>query len=963
MISRRLAQLQEIASAYPLHRKVLVTRSYAIGHQWLERLTRERGFAANFEIATPHSLAERHSRLSLRKKKISAITNEEAYWLVYRLMRNMATELTQPYVPLTMLSPSVVRCFHNAVGELRHALVPSERVTPERFENTAKGDYIGKLLERYERYLAYHRLADEVELRLYVEPDPRTETVYLVDRHVQLSAAEQEMLRIITGGRWHVWETDAPFTSEGAGFPAAEAEFYHALGPVAEVREVFRRLAARRIPLDQVEVIVSDEDVYTLAMYTTAMQHGIPCTFSGGIPIDYTLTGQAARLYLAWIDSGYHLEPILQALKQGILRPHTAEAVTTGSLIRILEKSGIGWGRERYELLWRMPAPSPAADATASETDLDATPAVRLADWFHHIFAVLPARDEEWTPSAVMKGFEILLESIPVRDDNEAQAQAGLHHLAETLRCAEIETMDRAMAVRYIREMTERMTFGASGIPSEGKLHVSTLRDGGQSGRPYTFLIGMDEQGWAIPANQDPILLDEERLRIDSRLGTAKERAEHEEQARNERLGSIRGRCTMSFSSFRVADKQERNAAFELLVCYRQQSGNLSAGYEELLHALPPAAGVLHSAELIVIDSQEVWLKALIDRQRNIRRGLQEVLASYPALGEGTAAQRSRSDSVIGKYDGVFDPSGHDPVPAATSVSKLELFARCPLQYFFHEILRVRPKETAEFDRSRWLDAAQRGTLLHAIFQKYWTETNERGGHDRSRLQRITEECLQEAREQIPAPSEHVMLKECEQIRRDTEIFWKGELVRSSRPRFLELELHRAEEPFAARLGDGLTLPLRGYVDRVDELAPHTYKILDYKTGSSRKYREDGYFAGGTQLQHAVYAAAVEQWLHESGLDPEAKVVESGYYFPTYRGQGHEITRDQNRREDTSRLVGSMLEAMRQGLFPPTQDSRQCSWCDYQAVCGRHAEYMKEKRKEPGNGARLFPLLEVESYA
>jgi ATP-dependent helicase/nuclease subunit B len=952
--SSRITQLRELCQTHPMGKKVLVTRSHATGHQWLERLCREYGAAVQIEVATPEALASRHAKLALLEKGLTAVSSDEAYWIVHRLMYAMAREDEQAYVNEAMLAPGVVGCFHRAVIELREARVCSDQLQLELFESAAKGEYIRRLLGRYERELSERGLADTADLARAVERDTRTDTIYIIDRLLPLSAAEQEILRIIAGERMVVLEADEAFTSVTSAFPAGETEFFHALGPIAEIREVFRRLAERGIPVDQAEMIVSDASAYVPVVYTSAVQHGIECTYSGGIPLEFTVTGQAVNLYLQWLESDYHTESILKAWKLGVIRPLPDDSlITIGGCIRVLERSGIGWGKDRYKLL-----------NPSSWLENDAPIASHLNKWFQSWFACLPEENTAWTPGAVAAGIRKLLKSVPVHNEQEASAQAGICRQAAIMEEAEACAVERLMAIRYAREWIEGLTFGGNGVAVEGRLHVSSLQDGGQSGRPYTFIVGMEEENWTISARQDPILLDEERVRISERLVTAKERAERAEHTRASMLGAIRGSCTMSFCSYHISDKQERNAAFELLQCFRNKTGVSTAGYDQLLDSLPSAAGVLYrDGAALALDSQEVWLRSLIARDRSIRDGLDEVLEAYPSLKAGELAAHSRMDMAIGEYDGVFDPLDDGPVAEVTSVSKLELYARCPMQYFYQEVLRVRPKEIAEFDRTRWLDAAQRGTLLHSIYQQYWTETMENGGvHDRERLERITENTLKKAKEEIPSPSEHVLRREWEEIHRDAAIFWKGEQGRSSRPRYMELALHSEEEPFAVELGEELTLPLRGYVDRVDEVAPHTYQIIDYKSGSSRKYREDQYFAGGTQLQHAVYARAVEQWLRRKGIDPEAKVAYAGYYFPTYRGQGHEVTRAQNRSEDTGRLVSHMLKAMREGIFPPTKDQRQCGWCDYSEVCGQHADYMKDKRKDVDNGERLRTLLEVESY-
>lgn len=204
-------------------------------------------------------------------------------------------------------------------------------------------------------------------------------------------------------------------------------------------------------------------------------------------------------------------------------------------------------------------------------------------------------------------------------------------------------------------------------------------------------------------------------------------------------------------------------------------------------------------------------------------------------------------------------------------------------------------------------------------------------------LNEITEQVIQEFATEIPAPSPHIWKKECVSLRKDVKVFYQSEQSRSSIPKYLELELHKETGLFRLELSEELTLPIKGFVDRVDEITPHRYKIIDYKSGGTRKYKVNEFFSGGTQLQHALYALAVEQLLRNSGVDSDAKVVESAYVFPSEKGMGHEVVRMQNRKEDLAQLVQHMLDAMSEGVFPPTKDKQNCTWCDYRGVCGSKA--------------------------
>jgi RecB family exonuclease len=398
-----------------------------------------------------------------------------------------------------------------------------------------------------------------------------------------------------------------------------------------------------------------------------------------------------------------------------------------------------------------------------------------------------------------------------------------------------------------------------------------------------------------------------------------------------------------------------------LLDAFRQSRELPDTTIEELLEQLGRPVGYVYSSNPIVLDEQESWMKRLISQSGQIYQGNEQVLAVYGHLANGEKAASARADLLVGEYEGVFSPAG---IPDATSVSKLEMYARCPMQFFYHEVLRMRPKEVAAFDRTKWLSHTQKGTLLHAIFHRYTAQTKEQDGvHDLARLEKITEEELARLRLEVPAPSTPIMQKECDEIRRDVEVFWAGEKKRDTVPKYLELAVHQPEDIFQVELSDELVLPLRAYVDRVDEVEPGKYRIVDYKTGAPRKFKEQEYFSRGKQLQHAIYAIAVEQWLRKTGDVPSAEVVESSYYFPTEKGQGQEIVRKQNRREETAALVSRLTESIQRGIFPPTQEATICTSCQYEAACGKQAKAMKKKREAAMNHERLSPFLEVEDYA
>ena len=172
-----------------------------------------------------------------------------------------------------------------------------------------------------------------------------------------------------------------------------------------------------------------------------------------------------------------------------------------------------------------------------------------------------------------------------------------------------------------------------------------------------------------------------------------------------------------------------------------------------------------------------------------------------------------------------------------------------------------------------------RGTLLHDLYAAILREVRQRG--ERADPRRATVHRLRELgqaelaahRALVPPPSEHVFERECE---RDPERprpvpEARGRGARAARPsasrcRSAPATRGRAAGPGRARHDRarrrGCASSLRGRIDRIDRLADGSYEVVDYKTGGVFLRRGlAGTFAGGRQLQHALYALAATELL------------------------------------------------------------------------------------------------------
>jgi hypothetical protein len=318
------------------------------------------------------------------------------------------------------------------------------------------------------------------------------------------------------------------------------------------------------------------------------------------------------------------------------------------------------------------------------------------------------------------------------------------------------------------------------------------------------------------------------------------------------------------------------------------------------------------------------------------------------------------------------DPSLDPRLNPALVVSAqgLELLAKCPLAYFFRYVLRVRPLDEAARASGVWLDARERGSLLHAIYSRFLRSA---AGLDlasveaRERLRAVGEAALRQWRERIPPPAEAAFAREAAEVLGSLDVFLEMERANTgARPVLFELAFGMAagEAPAGSAPLPTARIPvvggeiaLRGRIDRVDEVGPGLFRIWDYKTGGLGGYPEGGTVVRGRLVQHALYAAAGQQLLAAAGR-PGARVVGSGYRFPTGAGEGHVWLPAEDPGRALGEVVGALLDLVAAGTFVAAEDAdkQHCRYCDFKDACDREAAAKATVAKLAAGDARLEPL-------
>jgi ATP-dependent helicase/nuclease subunit B len=741
-------------------------------------------------------------------------------------------------------------------------------------------------------------------------------------------------------------------------------EIFRAASITDELREVLRRVAASAAPWDDVEIITSDPSAYGSALHALASRLGIPVTYAVGLPVARTRPGRAALLYLDWIEGGFLADGIRRLLEAGDLRPpRTRVYHAPADLARRFRRLRIGWGRKRYRTELRN-----ALDAVDRESrgpwetpegferrvrrvrgELDALRAI--------LFPILRATPsvpdrqgvggEPISPAEIARGARAFLRRVPRGSGPDRVAREELLRVLERIEgslrrrtsfSAALTIVRRHLALIRVRAGEEAGKGPDDGMvpwrSEGGHLHLSDVEHGGLSGRGRTFVVGLDADRVPGHSAQDPVLSDRDRRALPGDLPTSADVIQERTFRLSALLSRLRGEVTLSYGAWNAVEARSVSPSPVLLQALRLRRRDAELTFEDLHEALGGVACAVPTASGGVLDGDDVWMRCL-GADGVLRAGSEAVLAAFPSLDRGLRALRERVAGDPGPNHGVVAARpGLDPrvsPEVVLSASRLEDLGTCPLRYLYRTVLRLRPPDDPEFDPDRWLNALERGSLLHTAFEGSLRTAKARGvpAND-PRLEEVALQTLEEVSQRFrlskPAPGEGVLRRELKGLEEDVRSFVR--MVREHGAPWVRLEMRFGSpdrDPLPLPVGEHV-VPLRGAVDRIDEDLQGLH-VVDYKTGVPRSYEpRTGAFHGGRRLQHALYAVAAEALL---GIP----VAAGEYHFPTRRGENHIVQFDRLRLAGIEELLERMLDGVAAGAFVPTDDADDCRFCDFTAAC------------------------------
>jgi len=349
-----------------------------------------------------------------------------------------------------------------------------------------------------------------------------------------------------------------------------------------------------------------------------------------------------------------------------------------------------------------------------------------------------------------------------------------------------------------------------------------------------------------------------------------------------------------------------------------------------------------------VVDAAELCLR---DAVRSVQTGV--TIPEDDPRARPLALLRARRSGVFTEWDGnVAEIDGGLLAGAGKKVSptSLETYGACGYRYFTRSVLRLNVVD--EPDEREMMDAAERGSVIHRVLERFFLFQQERGRPAANETWTATDEAL------LLQIADEELAKAAARGQTGLKVYSRHEArtIGSDLRQFLVADnaFRQATGAVPAEFEQAIPLTeiagvtLRGRVDRIDRTPDgRTAYVIDYKTGSTYEFRDlikdkdkDSHdpLLGGRKLQLPTYLAAAG--------DAESAVAM--YWFITRKGDFTRLPYSETaaRRERFEATLTAIVDGIRGGSFPAVPDEENewrggfdnCKYCDFDRICSRRRD-------------------------
>ena len=666
-----------------------------------------------------------------------------------------------------------------------------------------------------------------------------------------------------------------------------EIKLMRCRGAETEADYIFRDLleSSNTTPAEDCAIVYLSGE-YAPLLFETAGRYGIPVTMGAGIPFS------ASPLYFLFDGIGRLRESDYDATR--VRRLLDSGALSIPGRCRLsaqLDALQIGFGRDRYSLLWKPDA--------AGETDGEKE---AWRSFFEALFALTEPKNPDLSAqkSAVLRFLSGYVMHV---SEEQIAAYDQLRTLVSQVRSLRPNEL---LLTRLIDLMKDASYRCANAAP--GTVFCTTLSQALFTGRKKLYICGLSRYCLDTAGRETACFLDEERelfRRDHPTLKTTAELAQERSYRFWELLADHEGSVTLSYSDFDITRKSELSPspAFSMIAARTKQAVKAVSYRPE--RAISAWDHLLRDAGTLDIAMPEPDLSA------------------PPAELHRELTQKERIAEMT------------------FSASSMETALRCPFKFCLQHILHVyEPSKTVRGEKN-WLLPTELGTFCHAVLEEYY-----KASPQPSDVTPIFERAWAELNKTYPPVAGWMMERDKRLARAmvDSAIAWtakEGRTVLSTEEKFGPERDENGAVTKDFQITVGAT-PIRftGSIDRVDQCGDGKFAIVDYKTSNPVSFR--GEMREHLHLQHYLYALAEEK------LHPGRSVAESGYLLMRSDGGYIPVDEGKEKREEYARRVEGLL-----GELSDEEKALTCA-PSYELRDGKLAVGSAEKRIEQWESCRHY---------
>lgn len=738
------------------------------------------------------------------------------------------------------------------------------------------------------------------------------------------------------------------------GSKPGKATYCKSYGQVNEIQKVIEDIEKEGLKFGEVNILYASTE-YENIIRAALENKGIPCNMtSGHLILDAPYPALVSGI-IDWVNSGYLYEEFKRVADNEIAR--------FGTDYRFGNQCYIGWGLDRYRMF---------VDKMTTDRDNYLGLLLRSNKISADVYVDDATGEEETVIKACsdkyikfISGICALFESIPEKDvaigdlyrkiiafiekNTEENDQYG--YQLDLLKAqytlfdysGNANTLEEALL--FIKNQTGQIRLS----DSENGNAVSVAKMGSVEilERPHQYLIGMSYDSFNSKAVDSPVLSD---ARLSEMLDGAEgyiEKSVEKTKVKSDKL--LRSVATMDGGFLTVigADYDTKNFRKSALSETYNMLKELYAPAKELSIGFPYHCDGARDYE---INKEEFNNKVKQRKEALDAKALKEAdNKSDSEEAKPTKHKKIREKNITTTtFNVTADGKTKEckkVVINSLSPSAIATMMECPWKYAYER--EHFSADLPEKDINVWLQANDKGTLFHQVFEKYCNEklintlVQDSDSLDEEVFERIYAEAIDEFVILVPTGSEFAFEKEKEEMHDQTHEYLAGlyEELKKPDPRYgsrwtvkeCEKELlsdtyifnSKGELCDSAPTDDSfVSIRFHGFPDRIDECTDDQgnkhERIIDYKTGKMDNLKKK---LGKTQIQYAVYPMVQGK-----------QVEEFDYVFPcdgmnTLVCKGEEITVIPE--NFTTKFANVFINGV---LDKPTDDA--CTFCDYKDMCG-----------------------------